>query len=295
MKKDLYLGDLMMAAATLIWGGMTVFSKQILAELDIFNLIALRFLIGFIVCYVIFFKRYMNLDRRTVYHSFVLGTWLFVSYFFMVYGCSITSASNSGFMMSLSVVFIPVILGIRYRRMPSKRLMASIVVTIFGVALLCLGNNFSLNFGDVLCIICAFCYAFQMIYTEKYARQDDPVLLGTLQLFFVAVFGLIFSFILEDLTLPSTAMGWGQLLYLAVLCSSVAFVLQTSAEKRIPSSHASLIFSAMPVPVALFAYFLLDEPIGFRQYIGIAVVCLGVLIMEYKKSDRAEELENLQM
>jgi len=164
------------------------------------------------------------------------------------------------------------------------------MVTIFGVALLCLGNNFSLNFGDFLCIICALCYAFQMIYTEKYARQDDPVLLGTLQLLFVAVFGLVFSLFLEDFTLPSTATGWGQLLYLAVLCSSVAFILQTSAEKRIPSSHASLIFSAMPVPVALFAYFLLGEPIGLRQYMGIAVVCIGVLIMEYKKSHNGESL-----
>jgi len=283
-KKNLYAGELMMGGATFIWGGMTVFSKQILAELDIFNLIALRFLMGFIICYLVFFRQYRTLNRPTVWHSFVIGAWLFVSYFFMVWGCSLTSASNSGFMMSLSVIFIPVILGIRHRQKPSGRLVVSIAITLLGVGLMCLSNNFSLNTGDLLCIVCALCYAFQMIYTEKYVHQDNPIVLGSLQLLFVAGFGFIFSLFFEKLTLPTSTAGWGQLLYLGILCSGLCFILQTTAEKRIPSSHASLIFAALPVPVALFAFLLLDEPVGPRQFIGIALVLLGVFILEYKKS-----------
>lgn len=284
-KSQLYAGDLMMLTATLVWGGMTVFSKQILSELDIFNMIALRFLLSFGLCLAVFWKRYRSLRRQTVLHSLVLGALLFVSYFFMVWGCDNTTASNSGFMMSLTAVFIPLILALRFRRLPSRRLMLSVLITICGVGLMCLSPGFSLNFGDWLCVICAFCYSFQMIFSERYAHQDDPVVLGTLQLLFVGLLALVCSLVMEDgLRLPATGAGWWQLGYLAVFCGALGFIMQTLAVQRIPSSHASLIFATEPVFVALFAFFLLQESIGPRQIIGMAVVFVGVFITEYKKA-----------
>ena len=54
--KHIALGDLMMLAATMIFGAMTIFSKQILAELEVFNMVALRFLIAFAACLAVFIK-----------------------------------------------------------------------------------------------------------------------------------------------------------------------------------------------------------------------------------------------
>ena len=284
VKRELYLGDLMMLAATVIWGAMTVFSKQILAELDIFNMIALRFLIGFAVCLAVFHRRYRGLDRATVRHSAVLGVLLFVSYLFMVWGCKYTTASNAGFMMSLTSVFIPIILRITQHRAPSLRLCASIVVTLTGVGLMCLSRVIRPNIGDLICVGSAFTYSFQMIYTERYAHKNDPVVLGTLQLLFVSILGFICSFIFEsNFILPQSTAGWVQLLYLAVMCGGAGFILQTAAEKRIPSSHASLIYATQPVFVALSAFLLMGESITLRQIIGIVVVFIGVLIVEYKR------------
>ena len=283
-KKELYLGDLMMLGATVIWGAMTVFSKQILAELSIFNMIALRFLIGFVICLAVFHRRYRRLERRTVVHAAILGVLLFVSYLLMVWGCVYTTASNAGFMMCLTSVFIPVILGLTGQRRPTLRLCLSIAVTLTGVGLMCLSGVIRPNIGDLICVGCALAYSFQMIYTEKYAHQDDAVVVGTLQLLFVSVLGFICAFLFEDaFLLPQSRIGWLQLLYLAVMCGAVGFILQTGAEKRIPSSHASLIFATQPVFVALSAFLLMGEDITLRQIIGIVVVFCGVLIVEYKR------------
>ncbi|MBR2783792.1 MAG: DMT family transporter [Firmicutes bacterium] len=288
-KKELYLGDLMMLGATVIWGAMTVFSKQILAELAIFNMIALRFLIGFAVCLAVFHRRYRGLSRETVLHSLILGVLLFVSYLFMVWGCKYTTASNAGFMMSLTSVFIPIILRITQHRAPSLRLVVSIAVTLTGVGLMCLSGVIRPNWGDLICVGSAFFYSFQMIYTEKYAHRNDPVVLGTLQLLFVSLLGFVCCFLFEDrLILPQSSAGWVQLLYLAVMCGGAGFILQTGAEKRIPSSHASLIYATQPVFVALSAVLLMGETINLRQIIGILVVFCGVLIVEYRR-DAAEE------
>ena len=212
MKKANYLaGDMMMLAATMIFGAMTIFSKQILAELDVFNMVALRFLIAFAACFVIFRKRYRNLDRKTAVHAFILGTFLFISYLCMVVGCKYTTASNAGFMMSLVAFFTPLIIFVQEKVRPDRAHILSIFITLTGVGLMCLSGNLTLNKGDCVCILSAFFYSFQMLYTERYAREDDPILLGTFQLIFVSIYGFIFSLIFEDgLRLPVSAAGWWQ-------------------------------------------------------------------------------------
>ena len=231
-RKHIALGDLMMLAATMIFGAMTIFSKQILAELEVFNMVALRFLIAFAACLAVFHKRYRRLDKETFLHSGVLGTFLFVSYLCMVLGCKYTTASNAGFMMSLVAFFTPLIVWVQEKTPPSRRYTASIIITLIGVGMMCLSGRMTLNKGDIICIFSAFFYSFQMLYTERYARQHDPVVLGTFQLVFVSVYGFIFSAVLEDgFRLPVSAAGWGQLLYLALGCGALGFILQTAAEK----------------------------------------------------------------
>ena len=278
MKRSL-AGDLMMLAATMIFGAMTIFSKQILAELEVFNMVALRFLIAFAVCFVIFRKRYRAVDRELTFHALVIGTFLFLAYLCMTVGCKYTTASNAGFMMSLVAFFTPLIVWVQEKKAPSGRQTASIFITLIGVSLMCLSGTLSLNKGDLVCIGSAFFYAFQMLYTERYAEKHDPVVLGTFQLIFVAVFGFIFSMILEnDFRLPVSAAGWGQLLYLALGCGALGFILQTTAEKLSSAGHTTIIYASQPVFVAVFSYLMLGEPITLRQIAGIIIVFIGVLI-----------------
>ena len=290
MKRSL-AGDLMMLGATMIFGAMTIFSKQILAELEVFNMVALRFLIAFAVCFAVFHRRYSAAGRETALHSGVLGTFLFISYLCMVLGCKYTTASNAGFMMSLVAFFTPLIVWVQEKKAPSARQTASIVITLVGVGLMCLSGRFTLNKGDVICIFSAFFYSFQMLYTERYARTDDPVVLGTFQLIFVAVYGAVFSFALEDgFRLPVSPAGWGQLLYLALGCGALGFILQTAAEKYSSAAHSTIIYASQPVFVALFSYIMLGEPITLRQIAGIIIVFAGVLITTVQpRQDRMED------
>lgn len=279
----------MMLAATMIFGAMTIFSKQILAELEVFNMVALRFLIAFAVCFGVFHKRYRSVDRETTLHAWALGTFLFVSYLCMVVGCKYTTASNAGFMMSLVAFFTPLIVWVQERVAPGRRQVASIFITLLGVGLMCLSGTLTLNKGDLVCIGSAFFYAFQMLYTERYAEKHDPVVLGTFQLIFVAVYGFIFAFILEDsFRLPVSGAGWGQLLYLALGCGALGFILQTSAEKFSSASHATIIYASQPVFVAVFSHLMLGEPISLRQVAGIIIVFIGVLITVRPESTEGE-------
>jgi len=275
-----------MLAATMIFGAMTIFSKQILAELEVYNMVALRFLIAFAACLIVFHKRYRRLDKETFLHSGVLGTFLFVSYLCMVLGCKYTTASNAGFMMSLVAFFTPLIILVQEHVVPGRIQIISVIITLIGVGMMCLSTDLSLNKGDFFCIMSAFFYSFQMLYTERYAHKHDPVVLGTLQLAFVSAYGFIFAFIIEDsFRLPVSAAGWGQLLYLALGCGALGFIFQTSAEKLSPTSHTTLIYASEPVFVAVFSFLMLGEQISVRQMAGIVLVFIGVWITVRPKKD----------
>ena len=281
----------MMLAATMIFGAMTIFSKQILAELEVFNMVALRFLIAFAACLMIFHKRYSRLDKETFLHSGVLGTFLFISYLCMVLGCKYTTASNAGFMMSLVAFFTPLIILVQEHIVPGRMQIMSIIITLIGVGLMCLSPGFSLNRGDLICIMSAFFYSFQMLYTERYAHKHDPIVLGTLQLAFVSVYGFISALIFEDsFRLPVSAAGWWQLLYLALGCGALGFIFQTSAEKLSPTSHTTLIYASEPVFVALFSFLMLGEQISIRQMAGIVMVFIGVWITVRPVNKKDERL-----
>lgn len=205
----------------------------------------------------------------------------------MVLGCKYTTASNAGFMMSLVAFFTPLIILVQERIVPGRTQIASILITLVGVGLMCLSPGFSLNKGDFICILSALFYSFQMLYTERYAHMHDPIVLGTLQLPFVSVYGFIFAFIFEDsFRLPVSAAGWWQLLYLALGCGALGFIFQTAAEKLSPTSHTTLIYASEPVFVALFSFMMLGEQISVRQMAGIVLVFIGLWITVRPKNDK---------
>ena len=287
--KEALAGDAMMLGATMIFGAITIFSKQILAELEIFNMVALRFLIAFAACFIVFRRRYRSVDKETTLHAATLGTFLFVSYLCMVIGCKYTTASNAGFMMSPVAFFTPLIVWAQERKAPSLRQTSSILITLIGVGLMCLSGSLTLNKGDAACILSALFYSLQMLYTERYAEKHDHVVLGTFQLIFVAAYGLVLSLLLEDsFRLPASPAGWWQLMYLALGCGALGFILQTTAEKLSSAGHSTVIYASQPVFVAVFSYLMLGESISVRQIIGIIIVFAGVLITVKPAKDASE-------
>ena len=57
-------------------------------------------------------------------------------------------------------------------------------------------------------------------------------------------------------------------------------MIQSVYQKHTTASRASLIFTLEPVFSAIFAYFLLNERIGVKGYIGAALMLVSLLIMD---------------
>lgn len=274
--------DLALVLVTLFWGVSYYLVDLCLGELQPMNLNAFRFLLAFLVLGPIFWKRLRHISRATLRYSLIVGTLLVGVYAGATYGVKYTSISNAGFICALPVVFTPLLDFIFNRRRPDKRLGIALVMCTVGLALLTLNEQFRPARGDLICLVCAVCYAADMLVTEKAVAQPevDALTLGVCQLGVAGVLMLLVSALLEQPHLPQSPKIWGAAIFLGLFCSGLAFVIQSVAQQYTAASHVGVIFTLEPVFSGIVAYTVAGETLLPRGYVGAALMLLSLLVME---------------
>ncbi|MDR9854998.1 DMT family transporter [Paenibacillus sp. VCA1] len=275
-----YKADLLILLVTFFWGTSYLFMKIGLDTLAPFNLIALRFGVAFAAAGILFHKKIRHADRKAVQYALLLGTLLFGVFVCIIFGLRNTSTSNAGFLMSMTVIFVPVLTTLFLKIKPDKRLIAGIAVAMAGIALLTLKPHAAIQSGDALCILAALFFAIHIIVTGRAGKRVDSITVGVLQLGFAALLGVVSSFLFEQPTLPQNAAGWLSILALGILCSAVGFVLQAMAQKYTSPTHTGLIFAMEPVVTAFFGICFMNETLTVQGYIGAGLVLAGVAVCE---------------
>ncbi|RSL30684.1 DMT family transporter [Salibacterium salarium] len=271
--------DIMMILVTVSWGTSYVFMKMGLGSIEAFNLVALRFGIAFLLAGLLFYKRLRKVDFKTVKYGMILGFILYLVFTFITFGVNTTSASNAGFIVSLAVIFVPVLSALFLKQKIGPRVFTGIFLALLGIGFLTLNSQLQINQGDALCMLGALSYATYIIVTGSLTKNVDSLNLGIIQLGFVSLFGLISSFIAAEPTvLPTSTASWIAILSLGIFCSAIGFTIQTISQKYTTPTNTGLIFSLEPVFAAVFAFLMLGEEFTTKAYIGAALVLAGVLL-----------------
>ena len=274
--------DLALVLVTLFWGVSYYLVDLCLEELQPMNLNAFRFLLAFLALAPIFWKKLRHVSRATLQYSAIIGALLVGVYAGATYGVANTSISNAGFICALPVVFTPLLDFVCNRNKPGKKLAVSLVLCTVGLALLTLNEQFRPAKGDLICLICAVCYAADMLVTEKAVKSPDvdALTLGVCQLGVAGVLMLLVSAIAEQPHLPQSPKIWGAAIFLGLFCSGIAFVIQAVAQQYTSASHVGVIFTLEPVFSGIVAYFFANEKLLLRGYLGAALMLLSLLVME---------------
>ncbi len=74
---------------------------------------------------------------------------------------------------------------------------------------------------------------------------------------------------------------WYPIICLAVLCSSLAFSLWVSTIKSLGVAKSSIFSALIPVAAAIIAWILGHELLNGRQWLGIAISTVGVILSQY--------------
>ena len=277
MNKQLQANFLIVLVA-LFWGSTYFLTKMAVEELEPFNLTALRFGTAFIITALFFFKRIRKADRTVIKYSIILGVLAVIAVLSMTFGVQYTTASNAGFLISLSVVMIPLISVVVLKKRIKAKLLLSVILATIGIVCLTLNEQLTINKGDILCILCATSFAVQVLIMERIPKSADSVAIGALQLGITAVVNFILSFFLENFTVPRDFKVWGVIVILGVFCTAFCYIIQIYALKNTSAIQAGIILSLEPVFSAIFAYIFLGELLSKQGYIGAILLFISVIL-----------------
>lgn len=278
--------DIMLLLITFAWGLSYLLTDIALRETSPFWLNGLRFIIAFVLLFLVGHKRLKNPSKTTLQFSLLLGSILFFVYLGATFGVKYTSLTNAGFLSTITVILVPIFSQVFYRKPIGKKTWIIVIFVTFGIALMTLDENFALRpetlKGDILCLMCAASYANHLLITEKAVERSDvdPFQLGTFQMFVCSILNIAASFIFEEPTIPRENSTILSIAFLAIFCTGISFVIQPIAQQHTTASHVGIIYTMEPVVAAALAWAFAGEIMTPRNLFGAAILLGSLLIME---------------
>lgn len=100
-----------------------------------------------------------------------------------------------------------------------------------GLYLLCINENFNINYGDLLIIISAFLWAIHILIIDYFLKKVEPLKLSFLQFAVCSIFSIITAAIFEDITIKGISNAIVPILYGGILSVWSCIYLASSSPK----------------------------------------------------------------
>ncbi|MFJ2617948.1 DMT family transporter [Glutamicibacter sp. NPDC087344] len=274
--------DLLLIAVAVTWGASYLSAKNLVAATDVTTALTLRYAVAFAgMLFFLLCRRGWRMTRRTTAVGVVLGLSQAAVLWLETAGVGMTSASNAGLLISLSLIFTPLLEVLVLRRVLPVAFYAMALVAMLGALLLASGQGLRLpGTGDLLVLAAAVIRAVHVIATAKFLKPTDdlPLIVG-LQLFAGL---LIFLFLgAPNLGQGLGSMGpaaWVDAVFLGLACSVFAFLVQAWAVRRSSAARASLLMGTEPVWAVAIGVTLGGDHIAPVQAAGMVLIVLATLV-----------------
>lgn len=280
--------------ATALWGSTFALTKALTDYLAPLELITVRFLLA-ALCMLPFFARPIfrsigSLNKRLLLWLLLFGMINFISIFLQTVGLSLIDASNSGFITSLSTLFVPVIEYFIRKKKVGNNIRIALFVAFAGVYLLSYGFNLPQagSWGDLLTLLCALLYGFYIIIVDIISKKIEVSFVMFTAFLITGISGTlvwIFSSI-NDLqgaldSLFSSIAAPIPLLLLGLLViggTVIPYTLMGLGQKHLDAQTSALVYLLEPIFATLFALLLGMEVLTIYKVIGGALILLGQYI-----------------
>jgi len=277
-----YIGEIGLAVVAIIWGSGFVASAVSLEHFTPYQILAIRFLIGIILLSLVFFKKLKNIKKSTIIRGSIIGVFLYLAFALQTVGLVYTTPSKNAFLTAVNVVIVPFIAFFIFKRKMDKFELFGALLAIIGIGVLSLKFSGGVNFGDFLTLLCAVAFAFHIFYTAQFVKHEDPVLLTVVQMAAATVLGFIVVLFKGETNLVANFEGVSAVLYLGVFSTTIAFLLQTVAQKYTTETKAAIILSTEAFWGMIFSVIILSEVLTAKMAIGATLILAAIIISETK-------------
>ncbi len=235
--------DLTLLFVTILWGSAFAVMRVAAQHNSIFFLNGFRFLLGALL--ILPFARLRGIFRpANLLFMGLGGVALYAAAGFQQAGLVTTTAGNGGFITSLYVVIVPLLLWIIWRERPSPLTGVAVLVAAAGGFLLSTVGSFQVRQGDALIFLGAFFWALQVIVVSRVQGRMEALPFALGQFVVCGALNLITGIFVEHPAQADMLAILPAILYTGVFSVAIGFTLQVVAQKHTPANDAALIMSS---------------------------------------------------
>lgn len=219
-------------------------------------------------------------DKKTLIIGGVLcGILLAIASSFQQVGIAYTTVGKAGFITAMYIVIVP-ILGLFVGKKVRFIAWISVGLSVIGLYLLCMTESLSLGKGDILVLICAFCFSFHIMVVDYFSPKVDGVRMSCIQFFTCGIICGIPAILTESPNLHAILAAWQPILYAGALSCAVGYTLQIVAQKNTDPVIASLLMSLESAFSLLAGWIILHQYLSPKELCGCLLMFVAIMLSQ---------------
>lgn len=274
----------------LIWSITFISTKSLLKYLSPFEIIFSRYLIAYIIFWIIHPHPIIPKNFRDEFRFIACG--LFgISFNFMLENTALlySTAANVSLIVSSAPMLTGIVAFFLIKEKLTGRFLLGCLLATAGVFLIVFNGRFILNLnptGDLLAVLAALSFSIFSVLLKGIDKSYKPVEI-TRKSFFYALLSLsplLFTPLFE--WKPATYLigeVYSHLLFLGVFASALCFILWNRVIWELGPVKANNFIYLSPILTMIFAAILLNEKITTFAIGGGVLILLGVYITQHDK------------
>lgn len=279
-----WTADALLLAVAIAWGSTYLVAKLLVDEDSVLAMLAVRMTLTALALGALLLILRTRPTPTAFRLGVILGILLATVFVFETFGIAMTSATNAGVIISLTIVITPVLESLVRKRRLGGLFYFAALIAVAGVYFLASGGPFTaFALGDLLILAAAFARAVHVTGMHRLTavRQVDSMSLTFVQMLTCAVVFLALSSIWGiSIGEYVTVMGPGEMLgmaYLVIVCTVFPFFIQMWAVRKTSPTRVSLLLGTEPVWAALIGALIAGDRLGTVGIIGVVLVLGGTM------------------
>lgn len=273
--------------------------------------LTLRFLLSSILWFAFVPAARRGWTWRTVRRGAVVGGFLAAAIVMQHLGLDRTSEAVAAFLTSLTVVFVPVLALVVYRRRLGAIIWAGVVTATVGVWMMTGATPTGFGVGEALGLTCSVFWAFYILAIDRYGTTEHPARLVAASFVINALVLGVAAMALAPTTTPNFGNEsphlqqpngsivsvfpmlfaaahdprvWQNTVLLSVLATVASFGILTYQQPKIDPTRASLIYLSEPIFASAFAWAWAGSAMGGVQIVGAGLILTANVVVEVLSS-----------
>jgi len=277
--------------AVIVWGFSFIATKHALVEIKPLVIILLRQLLGISLLIIIAVRTKKSFSINLRDHGMVVILSLIATFhlWIQVSGLQFTTASNTGWIVGLTPVFMVILGLIFFNEYIGGMQVTGIVIAFAGLLLLVSKGNLSeidliKKKGDFLVLASSFTWSVYSIVGKKITVSYSPLMTILFQFIIMSI--VVAPFTINEANISAVIhlsfLSWIAILFLGIFCSGIAYVLWAQALSEMSSSKAGAFLYIEPFVTVFGAWILLNEKITLITLMSGLIIIGGVILVNRK-------------